>query len=98
MKIIIILALVVFPFFVSACTALRKACVIDYWTTCEQDDDCVDIHYACTGATFNKRYVDGVAKFYTDKNPTLNCTEPFLDGKKMYLLGLLLRGEKFHTR
>lgn len=66
-----------------ACTAARKVCVMDDWSTCEQDDDCIDIHYACTGATVNKKFAEVAAKFYAEKNATLNCSAQVVDEKKM---------------
>ncbi len=65
-----------------ACTAARKVCVMDDWSICEQDDDCVDIHFSCAGATVNKRYTEVATKFYSDKNVALKCNAPVVDEKK----------------
>lgn len=43
------------------------------WFVCEADRDCVDVRYACAGATVNKKYAAEARAHYGQENAVRNC-------------------------
>lgn len=69
------------------CTAAKKVCYAEptpavpknedsRWFECEQDSDCVDIRYSCSGGTVNKKYKPEAGRYYQYQNSIQDCHVP----------------------